>query len=915
MMRRALAGVVVLVLAVVGLVIAGRDTPVEEESLVVEVAGPAGDPPVTLDAGLYVAEGVPLPAPAVLLAHGFGSDRSSLDEAARQWARQGYVVLTWSARGFGASGGTIGLNDPDREIADVSVLVDLLADRREVQQDAPGDPLVAVAGGSYGGGAALMAGAAEPRLDAVVAVAAWHDLAQALSPSATAGPGVLKEQWVSLLFTSALLGGVAAPSSAVTPSSDAVPGSLPSPGAALSSGLCGRFDPVVCALHVEAARAGVLAPEDAALLTARSPAGRLEETDTPTLLVHAMDDTLFPLGQSLANAEALAAADVPFALRWVAGEHGGLPGPDSAAGGEMASWLDRWLTPGDDDGAAPVFAWYDAVSGGEVTAADGPADRVMGSATPTPWMLEDGLLVEGGPGDGAGDETPLVMVHPPGGLPAALSSLPGLGTLAGLLPSIDVPGQSVSVETATLDDDLVLVGRPTLALEVTAVERPEPADADSPPPALLAKLYDVTPGGTATLLHSTVTPLRAAVGRLEVPLEPVAHRFVAGNRLRLVLATTDQALATGREPAVVVADRRSLSLTLPVTTPPRTTTIPALVRVLVPVALVVATALIAALLLRRRESHVAAAAARADAPAVVIEGLAKRYADGKVAVDGLDLVVERGQVFGLLGPNGAGKTTTMRMLLGLITPTEGTVEVLGHRMAPGHPVLHRVGVLVEGPGFAPYLSGRRNLETYWRAAGRDPAEADMDRALEVAALGDAIDRPVRTYSHGMTQRLAIAQALLGRPELLVLDEPTDGLDPEQIRGMRQLLARLGREGITVLVSSHLLAEVEQMCTHAAVVQHGRVIVSGPVAELRGASRSIVVRTDDHDRAAAVLTEALDLDRIDVEGDGIVVHLGDDEGITSPDVVAALVAAGIGVESLTPRGRLEDVFLDLTGGAT
>ena len=912
-MRRALAGVAVLVLVVVGLVIAGRDTPVAEESLTVEVSSPAGDPSVTLDAGLYVADGVTLPAPALLLAHGFGSDRSSLDETARAWAREGHVVLTWSARGFGASGGTIGLNDPDREIADVSELVDLLVSRPEVQQDATGDPRVALAGGSYGGGAALMAGTTEPRLDAIVAVAAWHDLAQALSPAATGGTGVLKEQWVSLLFTSALLGGIDEPA----------PSSIPAQATAAGPGLCGRFDPAICALYVEAARTGVLAPEDAALLTARSPAGRLADTVAPTLLVHAMDDTLFSLGQSLANAEELVTADVPFALRWVAGEHGGLPGPDSPAGREMATWLDRWLAgEGRDDevdgASSPAFSWYDAVAGGDVTP-EGEPGTVLGPTTSTTWVLSDGTLVprsedeDDRPEDSDGVAGSLVVAHPPGGLPAALSSLPGLGALAGLLPAIDVPGQSVSVETAALDDDLVLVGRPTLDLEVTGLEQPAPSTADAPAPALLAKLYDVTPGGSATLLHSTVTPLRATVGRLEVPLEPVAHRFVAGNRLRLVLATTDQALSTGRDPSIVVADGSTLSLVLPVTTPPRTTTLPALVRVLVPVVLVVATALLAALVLRRRDAHVAAAAARPDAPAVVIERLAKRYADGKVAVDGLDLVVERGQVFGLLGPNGAGKTTTMRMLLGLITPTEGTVEVLGHRMTPGHPVLHRVGVLVEGPGFAPYLSGRRNLETYWRAAGRDPAEADMDRALSVADLGDAIDRPVRTYSHGMTQRLAIAQSLLGQPELLVLDEPTDGLDPEQIRAMRQLLARLGREGITVLVSSHLLAEVEQMCTHAAVVQHGRVLVSGPVAELRGASRSIVVRTDDHDRAATVLAAALDLDRIDVEGDGLVVHLGDDGRVTSPAVVAALVAAGIGVESLTPRGRLEDVFLDLTGG--
>jgi ABC-2 type transport system ATP-binding protein len=299
-----------------------------------------------------------------------------------------------------------------------------------------------------------------------------------------------------------------------------------------------------------------------------------------------------------------------------------------------------------------------------------------------------------------------------------------------------------------------------------------------------------------------------------------------------------------------------------------------------------------------------------EPPPVAIQGLTKRYGDGHLAVDGLDLTVGHGQVMGLLGPNGAGKTTSLRMLLGLSTPTEGNIQVFGHDMRPGHPVLGRVGALVEGPGFMPELAGIDNLKLYWRAGGRHSLEeADLPWALEVADLGDAIRKPVRTYSHGMKQRLAIAQALLGRPELLVLDEPTDGLDPEQIRAMRELLARLGDEGHTVLVSSHLLAEVEQMCTHVAVVQRGRLLASGSIGDLVGAGRTVVVETDDRDRARRVLTRHLGPGSIEVSGAGLAVTLGDHD---PADLVTWLVGEGLRIQALTPRGKLEDAFLSLTG---
>jgi ABC-2 type transport system ATP-binding protein len=304
------------------------------------------------------------------------------------------------------------------------------------------------------------------------------------------------------------------------------------------------------------------------------------------------------------------------------------------------------------------------------------------------------------------------------------------------------------------------------------------------------------------------------------------------------------------------------------------------------------------------------ASSAAGPPPIVIRGLVKDYDDGTRAVDGLDLTVQSGQVVGLLGPNGAGKTTTLRMLLGLIAPTSGSIEVFGQPMRPGHPVLERIGSLVEGPGLVPDLSGRDNLVLHWRSGGRPLAEADLEWALSIADLGAAIHRPVRTYSHGMAQRLGIAQALLGRPELLVLDEPTDGLDPEQIRAMRRLLVRLGAEGHTVLVSSHLLAEVEQTCTHAVVVLGGRVVAAGPVSEIGERARTLVVEVDDRRRAQLLLAEMFGAQMVALEGSGLVVSL-DDPG-RAADVVAALVGAGLRVHAASPRGRLEDAFLQLTG---
>lgn len=216
---------------------------------------------------------------------------------------------------------------------------------------------------------------------------------------------------------------------------------------------------------------------------------------------------------------------------------------------------------------------------------------------------------------------------------------------------------------------------------------------------------------------------------------------------------------------------------------------------------------------------------------VRVEGLSKRYGDVR-AVDSVTFAVRSGSVCGLLGPNGSGKTTTLRMLVGLVRPDAGTAWLLGHRVGPGSPVLARVGTLVEFPGFVPYLSGLANLRAYW-LSGRGSAwpPPGLARALGAADLGEGLRRRVRTYSLGMRQRLGLAQALLADPGVLVLDEPANGLDPRQIRALRQALRELANEGCAVLMATHLLGEAQLLCDDVVVMDGGRLLWSGAVGDL------------------------------------------------------------------------------------
>jgi ABC-2 type transport system ATP-binding protein len=293
---------------------------------------------------------------------------------------------------------------------------------------------------------------------------------------------------------------------------------------------------------------------------------------------------------------------------------------------------------------------------------------------------------------------------------------------------------------------------------------------------------------------------------------------------------------------------------------------------------------------------------------VEVAGLTKRF-DGIVAVDHLDFSVDQGQVCGLLGPNGAGKTTTLRMLVGLIHPTSGEARLFDAPVTPGIATLSRVGTMIEHAAFVPYLSGMLNLRLYWEAGGGDLEHANLETALAVAGLGDAVNRKVKTYSQGMRQRLGVARALLGKPEVLLLDEPTNGLDPGEMREIRGLLQRLSNEGVTVLLSSHLLAEIEQVCTHAVVMNEGKLVATGTVADLTSASTSAYLEVDDDERATRVLVDTPGVASVATEGRGLEVRL---DGARRSDLVAALVHGGVAVETVTARHALEDAFLGLLG---
>src|SRR5215831_13486592 len=869
------------------------------------VDGPRNNQRVVLDATFFTPAGQGR-VPAILLAPDFGEAKDAVQPQAEYLARAGFAVLTWSPRGTGASTGQIALNSPDYEIKDTEQLVSWLARQPRVLVDHPGDPRVGIAGASYGGGLALLAAAYDNRIDAVVAQSAWNNLATALFPNAVGGglaTGVFKKQWAGLLFTQGSVGfGTPLPGQGSSPGSSSA-GSSPAGGSPRTAGLsgaaanrvlCGRFLPSICATYQQIAQSGRATPGAISLLLRSSPASVADRMDAPSLLIQGQHDSLFDLGQANANYQAIRRNGAPADMVWFAGGHDGGDQETSRVNSLMAAWFGRWLAPGHAPASAPAGQPGFAVT--RVLGFDPSTDgATLGVATAASYPGLDGtqrtLVRLAGP--------PQAIAHPAGGSPPSMSVFPGLGAFgaasagASAGPTFDMPGQSAAFTSAPLASSLQVTGSPTVRIQVSGTGEV----------TLFAKVYDVDQGGSATLPYQLAAPLRISgaqpgrgggVGASEargggagasgargggagasgargggagasgargggagasgartvtVALPAIDYSFSAGHRLRMVLTTTDFSYATGSAPAVYRVALAGPGLTVP-SDPALTVTgagAPWWVWA-APTASLVAAVLI--LVLRRRRGRDELVSALTRVP-LEISGLTKRYRDGQLAVDDLSLRVDQGQILGLLGPNGAGKTTTLRALMGLLHPDAGTITIFGCRVHPGSPALSRLGSFVEGPGFLPHLSGLANLELYWQATGRPAADVHLDEVLTIAGLGAAIGRTVRNYSRGMCQRLAIAQAMLGLPDLLVLDEPMNGLDPPQIREMRDALLAYAAAGRTVILSSHLLAEVEQTCSHVVVMNQGRRIAAGPVADIIGEGAALLVGTSEVGRAVSV----------------------------------------------------------------
>jgi ABC-2 type transport system ATP-binding protein len=1000
--RWAALAVVVLIVAAVVVAAWPRSGPVpiraQDEKITVP-GGPGVGGTVTLDAGLYLPASTP--APAVIVAHGFGGSRASVDAQAQRLARDGFVVLTYSARGFGASTGRIGLDSLDYEVPDARALVDWRAKRPEERQDGPDDPRVGVTGGSYGGALALMLAGTDRRVDAVAAVATWNNLTQALFPNnGTVHPagaptpaaipagadGVFKRSWAAALMSS-VISGVALPEATSTTSDDSSsvgdagsatgssngdagsatqpsgggtgsgargPGAGSTGGAGTGTGTgstppgtgplagagCGRMMLDLCAAYAQVAQTGRLTPAMAGLLANSSPAKVAGNITAPTLLVQGENDTLFGLDQADANARAIAANGTTVAVSWYPGGHNG-GGLDTRTQDRVTDWLQHYLA---GTGPTPTEAFQYSVAGAISDSGRVRTRTVQVAGYPglagRPATAERTVSLAG-PAQS--------ILNPPGGLPAAISSLPGVGTsAAGALGSLTaIPGQTAVFTSAPVAATTVVTGSATVTLSVSRMALPAAESTGGDDSAVLYLSLAAVDGDAASgragnpvaaLLSGgpaggAVSPVRIAglsAGSgpvtLTVHLPAVALQVNAGQALQVRVATTDQGYAGPTAPAVYrVSLAGGADLHVPTAGGTRVSASEEPVGLAIGLGVLVLVAVVAMVLagrVRDRRPQRAAGAPPADTvttaddgetPAgrapLSITGLRKEYPGGVVAVDDVSFRLEHGQVLGLLGPNGAGKTTTLRMVMGLINPSAGEISVFGEPVRPGAEILSRVGSFVEGSGFLPHLSGRVNLRLYWRATGRPADDAHLDEALEIADLGTAINRKVKTYSQGMRQRLAIAQAMLGLPDLLLLDEPTNGLDPPQIHAMREVLRRYAATGRTVLVSSHLLSEVEQTCSHVVIIDRGRTIATGTVAEMVSASGEILISTPDPAGARTALNALDGIGDTEVTTGGLQVDLGD---VPLDRALRAVLDAGVPVTGAAPRNRLEDVFLDLIG---
>ena len=752
---------------------------------------------VPLDADVYLPTTTD-PAPAVIVAHGFGGSKKSVAAQAQRLADAGFIAIAYTARGFGKSGGTISMNSPQYEVADVRKVIDFASQLKNVQLDAKDDPRIAVVGGSYGGAIALLAAGYDQRVDAVASDITYNDLQQALFPQSVVGssvPGVFKKLWTSYFFSAGFAG---------------------EPGRAT---LCGRFSKEWCALYAQASTTGMIDDNARAMMRASSPSSITDRIAVPTLLMAGQADSLFPLSQVDATAKQIAQAhpQTPLKVVWHSGGHDGGISEQDRLEQLTIEWFDTYLRnsrKSNTDFEATFVA-------GQILGRRSGIETVIEGANTYPG-------ISGQRFDTVDLQAfPQQVMAPAGGAPAAISSLPGLASVASLA-NRTMPGQTAIFQSKPLERTVTVVGSSRIEL---AVASPQPVqDA-----VLFASLRIVTPSGIEVLPNGLVAPIRLQnIGPVPtvvtVDLPAVYASADPGDIIRIVVSTTDfgyqlpqqaalyTVALTKPQVAIATSDLKPLSSPVPSWWW---------------VAGAGGFALLMLLLLWIRRPRHKTADTRTDLVdvPVAIEGLVKEFKGGLRAVNGITYDVPKGKVIGLLGPNGAGKTTTMRMVLGLILPTEGDVYVFGERVTPGNPVLSRIGAFVEGPGFLPHLTGRQNLDLYWQASGRRDIDPKFDEVLAIANLGTAIDRKVRSYSQGMRQRLGIAQAMLGMPDLLVLDEPTNGLDPQQIREMRDVVHDYAATGRTVIVSSHLLSEVEQTCSYVIVMHRGQLVTKGDVQEL------------------------------------------------------------------------------------
>jgi ABC-2 type transport system ATP-binding protein len=945
---RAGSAALVLVLLGMGIPVA----PAVAETAVIQTAARLDTVPepdgtrVSLDVSVFSTD--PSEArPAVVLAHGFGGTKADSRDPAETLARDGFTVITYTARGFGTSGGRIHLDNPAYEGVDTTRIVDFAAGRPEVATTGADDPVIGFAGASYGGAAAFLAAALDPRIDAITPAFTYHSLTQSLFPqyaTRTAGggdvatgslagfvpideAGVFKQRWAALLFR-----GGSGGSGSGGQGTDSGPGLTPA--------VCGRFDPALCRGYLQTAQTGRPTPALLSLLSRSDLGPQVAKITVPTLIIAGVQDTLFPLEQADANLLGLP-PDTTASMSWVNGGHDAATSFDDLMP-QLEAWFDTYLrdqpVPSGSSGAPVLDAPFSLVIPQASLVGEGGDRRSRRTWTAPGYPGRAGTPTSVQVVPISGDSQR--VLSPPGGIPASLTSLPGTGRVLATASSFAgyalgvLPDQSAVFTSEPLTESRQLVGSGRVRLRVTS---------SASTATLFVSVWDLGPDvapsassdsassdgaaggdgdranpGTAVLPQLAVSPVYLsglAPGRatdVEVALPAVSHQVPVGHRLQLVVSSTDQAYAVPTRTAVYrIGLVGPPQLTLPhVDASPvgaGRLDVPLPLLIVVP-ALVVAAAVAATVFwLRQRVAH-----PREDLRGVplVVDDLVKTYKGGLKAVNGVSFEAHPGQVVGLLGPNGAGKTTVLRMVVGLIRPDTGSVFVTGEPVHAGADVLGTVGAFIEGPGFLPHLTGMENLQAYWAATGRPIAEAGMDRVLAIAGLDHAINRRVRGYSHGMRQRLGIAQAMLGQPELLLLDEPTNGLDPPQIKAMRTVLHDYAATGRTVVVSSHLLAEVQQTCTHVVVMHQGKVILTGSMAELTATEDVTVLGLAEAGEVgrARDLLESLGMDTV-VDDDGLIRTHG---SLPRPELVAALVSAGIALDFVDGHRQLEEVFMTLVG---